>query len=182
MAGSRSLAAAARHQLCSSTGAEVLGRAEALASANPDGWVYVHVEDIGYKKEMSDGEKSESIHRSRGTYSLPEELARHTPREWFAPDELRGACREAGEDLGREDAKEARFRSAAQMVGMWRGLVLPAWEAPYVLRDARLGYLNGYESALISGDMSEQQINHAAESRWGERWRDRLRAARERSG
>ena len=119
---------------------------------------------------------------ARGTYSLPEELARHAPRERFAPDELRGACREAGEALGWEDAKEARFRTAAQMVEMWRGLDLPAWEAPYVLRDARLGYLNGYERALISGEMSEQQISYAAESRWGERWRERLRAARERSG
>jgi hypothetical protein len=30
--------------------------------------------------------------------------------------------------------------------------------------------------------LSEQQINHAAEARWGERWRERLKAARERSG
>jgi len=119
---------------------------------------------------------------ARDTYSLPEELASHAPRKWFAPDELRGACRKAGEDLGWEDAQKARFRTAAQMVEMWRGLDLPAWEAPYVLRDARLGYLNGYERALISGDMSEQQISCAAESRWGERWRERLRAARERSG
>ncbi len=119
---------------------------------------------------------------ARGTYSLPEELARYAPRESFAPGELRGACREAGEALGWEDAKEARFRTAAQMVRMWRGLDLPAWEAPYVLRDARLGYLNGYESALISGDLSEQKISCAAESRWGERWRERLRAARKRSG
>ena len=119
---------------------------------------------------------------ARGTYSLPEELARQAPRERFAPDELRGACRVAGEALGREDAKKARFRSAAQMVEMWRGLDLPAWQAPYVVRDVRLGYLNGYERALISGEMSEQQITNAAESRWGERWRGRLRAARERSG
>ena len=119
---------------------------------------------------------------ARGTYSLPEELARHAPREEFTPDELRGACREAGEALGREDAKKARFRTAAQMVEMWRGLDLPAWEAPYVLRDARLGYLNGYEKALISGEMSEQKVDCAAESRWGERWRERLEAAHERSG
>jgi hypothetical protein len=131
---------------------------------------------------MGDEERTERRDRSRDTYSLPEELARHAPRGRFAPDELRGVCREAGECLGWEDAKEARFRTAAQMVGMWRGLDLPAWEAPYVLRDARLGYLNGYESAMISGDMSEQQISYAAESRWGERWRERLRAARERSG
>jgi hypothetical protein len=131
---------------------------------------------------MGNEDETERRLRARGTYSLPEELARHAPRRRFAPDELRRACHDAGEDLGREDAKEARFRAAAQMVEMWRGLDLPAWEAPYVLRDARLGYLNGYESALISGDMSEQQINHAAEARWGERWRERLKAARERSG
>ena len=119
---------------------------------------------------------------ARGTYSLPEELARHASIKRFAPDELRLACRESGEELGREDARMARFRTAAQMVEMWRGLDLPAWEAPYVLRDARLGYLNGYERALISGEMSEQQISIAAESRWGQRWREKLRAARERSG
>jgi hypothetical protein len=130
-------------------------------------------------QRRADGEKRLV---ARGTYSLPEELARHAAREQFAPDELRGACREAGEALGWEDAKKARFRTAAQMVEMWSGLDLPAWKAPYVLRDARLGYLNGYERALISGEMSEQQIRHAAESRWGERWRKRLRAARERSG
>jgi hypothetical protein len=131
---------------------------------------------------MGNEEQTEGRHSSRGTYSLPEELARDAARKRFAPDELRSACRGAGEDLGRDDAKEARFRTAAQMIRMWRGLDLPAWEAPYILRDARLGYLNGYERALISGDMSEQQISHAAESRWGERWRERLRAARERSG
>ena len=131
---------------------------------------------------MGDEEKTERTDRSRDTYSLPEELARHAPRGRFVPDELRRACHMAGEELGREDAKEARFRSAAQMVGMWRGLDLPAWEAPYVLRDARLGYLKGYESALISGDMSEEQINNAAQGRWGERWLKKLKAARERSG
>jgi hypothetical protein len=119
---------------------------------------------------------------ARGTYSLPEELARHAPGERFAPGELRGACREAGEELGREDARAPRFRTAAQMVAMWRGLDLPAWEAPYVLRDARLGYLQGYEKALVSGGMSEQQIRRAAESRWGERWREKLEAAHKRPG
>jgi hypothetical protein len=131
---------------------------------------------------MGDEERTERRDRSRGSYSLPEELARHAPSRRFAPDELRRACHIAGEELGLEDAKEAKFRSAAQMVEMWRGLDLPAWEAPYVLRDARIGYLKGYESALISGGLSEQQINHAAEARWGERWRERLKAARERSG
>jgi hypothetical protein len=128
---------------------------------------------------MNDGEERAV---ARGTYFLPEELARHASRKRFIPDELRGACREAGERLGGEDARKAKFRSAAQMVEMWRELDLPAWEAPYVLRDARLGYLNGYERALISGEMSAQQIDCAAESRWGERWRERLRAAHERSG
>ena len=131
---------------------------------------------------MGSEEETERRHWPRGVYSLPEELARHAPKKRFAPDELRGVCREAGEELGREDAKEASFRAAAQMVEIWRGLDLPAWEAPYVLRDARLGYLNGYERAVISGNMSEQQIIRAAEARWGEKWRERLRAARERSG
>ena len=117
-----------------------------------------------------------------GMYSLPEGLARHAPGERFAPGELREACRGAGEGLGLEDAREPRFRTAAQMVAMWRGLDLPAWEAPYVLRDARLGYLHGYEEALTSGEMSERQTARAAESRWGERWPEKLEAARERSG
>jgi hypothetical protein len=98
-------------------------------------------------------------------YELPEELARHSPEKRFAPDELRRACRRAGERLGREDAGAARFRAASEMIEMWRGLDLPAWVAPYVLRDARLGYLNGYESALISGELSEGQTTRAAESR-----------------
>ena len=119
---------------------------------------------------------------ARGTYSLPEGLARHAPTERFAPDELRVACREAGEELGWEDAWDHRFRTAAQMVEMWRGLDLPAWEAPYVLRDARLGYLQGYEKALVSGGMSERQIGRAAESRWGGGWRGKLEAARKRFG
>jgi hypothetical protein len=116
-----------------------------------------------------------------GEYPLPEELARHAPEETFPPEELRRACREAGEGLGREDAGEGRFRAAAEMVEMWRGLNLPAWEAPYVLRDARLGYLNGYEGALVSGELTEDRTARAAESRWGEKWRERLAAARERT-
>jgi len=119
---------------------------------------------------------------ARGAYSLPEGLARHAPGERFAPGELRGACREAGEELGWEDAREPRFLTAAQMVAMWRGLDLPAWEAPYVLRDARLGYLHGYEKALTSGEMSERQTARAAQSRWGQRWPEKLDAARKRSG
>ncbi len=36
---------------------------------------------------------------------------------------------------------------------MWCGLGLLAWVTPYALRDARLGYLNGYERALVSGEL-----------------------------
>jgi hypothetical protein len=118
---------------------------------------------------------------ARDRYSLPEELASHAHKRTLAPDELRGACRAAGEELGREDAGEARFRTAAEMVEMWRGLDLPAWVAPYALRDARLGYLNGYESALASGEFSEERTARAARSRWGDEWRRRLEAARRRA-
>lgn len=113
-------------------------------------------------------------------YTLPAELSRHAAEESFAPDELRDACRKAGEGLGREDAPAARFRSAAEMVELWRGLDLPAWVAPYALRDARLGYLTGYSEALVSGSLSEQQTARAAKSRWGEGWREKLTAARKR--
>ena len=115
-------------------------------------------------------------------YSLPKELSRHAPRARFGPEELRGACRAAGEGLGREDAREARFRAAAEMVEMWRGLDLPAWVAPYALRDARLGYLNGYEKALVSGELSEKRTARAARARWGDGWREKLEAARRRTG
>jgi hypothetical protein len=118
---------------------------------------------------------------ARGGYGLPEELARHAYKVRFAPEELRRACREAGEGLGREDAREARFRTAAEMVALWKGLDLPAWVAPYALRDARLGYLNGYERALVSGGLSERQTARAAESRWGDGWPEKLAAARERA-
>ena len=79
-------------------------------------------------------------------------------------------------------AAEARFRSAAEMVALWRGLDLPAWKAPYVLRDARLGYINGYERALVSGGLSLEKMAHAAEARWGKDWRKRLDAVRKRAG
>ena len=118
---------------------------------------------------------------ARGGYRLPEELARHAYKERFAPEELRRACREAGEGRGWEDAREARFRTAAEMVALWKGLDLPAWVAPYALRDARLGYLNGYERALVSGELSESQTVRAAESRWGDGWREKLPAARQRA-
>jgi hypothetical protein len=133
------------------------------------------------KHRGPDGEEAKRELAPHREYTLPWELARHAPKETFSPDELRRACREAGEGLGREDAGEARFRVAAEMVEMWRGLDLPAWVAPYVLRDARLGYLNGYERALISGELSEERTARAAEARWGARWRERLAAARERA-
>ncbi len=113
-------------------------------------------------------------------YPLPPELARHAHGGSFAPGELREACRAAGEGLGRADVHEARFRSAAEMVALWEGLDLPAWEAPYVLRDARLGYVAGYGEALVSGELSEDATNTAAEARWGYGWREKLHAARER--
>ncbi len=113
-------------------------------------------------------------------YPLPEGLARLVKGESFAPNELREACRLAGEGLGREDAREARFRSAAEMVEMWRGLDLPAWIAPYALRDARLGYLAGYEEALVSGELAQHTLRKAAEARWGNDWPKKVRAARER--
>jgi hypothetical protein len=116
----------------------------------------------------------------KSKYSLPRELARYAARREFAPEELRAACREAGEGLGREDAHEARFRSAAEMVELWRGLDLPAWVAPYALRDARLGYLAGYNEALVSGELAEERVREAAEARWEEDWRGKLCAARER--
>ena len=113
-------------------------------------------------------------------YSLPRELVRHASVDSFAPDELRAACRSAGEGLGWEDAREVRFRSAAEMVEMWRGLDLPAWVAPYALRDARLGYLVGYGEALVSGGSPEGWVEDAARARWGDNWREKLAAARER--
>jgi hypothetical protein len=113
-------------------------------------------------------------------YSLPRELVRHASVDAFVPDELRAACRSAGEGLGREDAREVRFRSAAEMVEMWRGLDLPAWVAPYALRDARLGYLAGYGEALVSGGLPEGWVEEAARARWGDNWREKLAAARER--
>jgi len=115
-------------------------------------------------------------------YPLPRELTprargdKFTPEE-FTPEELRGACWKAGEGLGREDAGEARFHPAAEMVEMWRGLDLPAWVAPYALRDARLGYHRGYDEALVSGELPEEQVERAARARWGEGWREKLEAA-----
>jgi hypothetical protein len=111
-------------------------------------------------------------------YPLPKELARYAHGDSFAPAELREACRAAAEGLGQADAREARFRSAAEMVELWRGLDLPAWVAPYALRDARLGYLSGYDEALLSGKLAEERVEEAAEARWGARWRQKLKTAR----
>jgi hypothetical protein len=66
------------------------------------------------------------------------------------------------------------------MVEMWRGLDLPAWVAPYVLRDARLGYLAGYGEVLVSEELPEDAVNAAAKERWGEGWREKLAAVRKR--
>jgi hypothetical protein len=115
-----------------------------------------------------------------GKYPLPQELSRHARKCSFAPDELRVACRVAGEGLGRADAGEAHFRSAAEMVEMWRGLDLPAWVAPYALRDARLGYLAGYGEALVSGKLAAERVEEAARARWGKAWREKSTAARRR--
>lgn len=114
-------------------------------------------------------------------YRLPDELARHASKERFVPSELRGACRAAGEGLGREDARAARFRSAAEMVELWGAHDLPARVAPYALRDARLGYIVGYARVLVSGELSEGLTARAAEARWGGGWRERLEAARQRA-
>jgi len=117
----------------------------------------------------------------QGGYPLPEELARHAREGGFAPGELREVCRSAGEGLGREDAAEARFRPAAEMVEMWLGLDLPAWVAPYALRDARLGYLRGYEIVVVSGELPEERVERAARARWGEGWEEKLERARDRA-
>lgn len=87
----------------------------------------------------------------------------------------------AGEGLGAQDARDAVFRPAADMVEMWRGLDLPAWIAPYALRDARLGYLSGHDAALASGKLSRDEAARAAAARWGELWQHKLEAVRHRN-
>ncbi len=62
------------------------------------------------------------------------------------------------------------------MISLWEGLDLPAWVAPYALRDARLGYLAGYEEILLSEELPEDATNVAAKARWGEAWSKRLAA------
>lgn len=123
------------------------------------------------------GEETEGLD-AHGGYRLPDELARHASKERFVPDELRGACRAAGEGLGQEDARAARFRSAAEMVELWGTLDLPARVAPYALRDARLGYIEGYGNVLVSGELSKGGTVRAAEARWGGGWHEKLQAAR----
>lgn len=113
-------------------------------------------------------------------YALPEVLGRFVSGDEFSPGELRRVCLEAGEGLGSADAGSSKFRPAAEMVEMWRGLDLPAWLAPYILRDARLGYLKGYERALVSGELSTGRAASAARARWAEGWREKLAAARKR--
>lgn len=117
-----------------------------------------------------------------GKYHLPGDLARHAPeRGPFDPESLREVCRRAGEGLGREDAARGEFRRAARMISLWRGLDLPAWEAPYALRAARLGYLSGFSEALLSDSLDEETVRRAASARWGERWPERLQALRDRA-
>jgi len=59
------------------------------------------------------------------------------------------------------------------MVALWGDLALPARVAPYALRDARLGYINGFASVLVSEELSE--------ARWGGTWQNKLEAARRRA-
>ena len=66
------------------------------------------------------------------------------------------------------------------MVELWRGLDLPAWVSPYDLRDARLGYLTGYDRALAFEEFSQEETIPAARTRWGERWEQKLEAVRRR--
>lgn len=118
-----------------------------------------------------------------GEYHLPRDLARHLPeRGPFQPGELRDVCWRAGEGLGKESASRGEFYQAAGMISLWRGLDLPAWEAPYALRDARLGYLSGFSEVLVSGNLDETTASRAASARWGNRGPERLQALRERQG
>jgi hypothetical protein len=117
----------------------------------------------------------------RGHYELPETLARHAPAGGpYTPDELGEVCRRGGEGLGKADAALGEFRSAAEMVSLWKGLDLPAWKAPYALRAARLGYLSGFGETLVRGDLDEDTASRAAAARWGKRGQERLDALRKR--
>jgi len=83
---------------------------------------------------------------------------------------------QSDEGLGHADAYEARFRSAAEMVTLWRRLDLPAWVAPYTLWDTRIGY----EEALLYGELPEVRVQEAAKACWGDGWRRKLQAAHQR--
>jgi hypothetical protein len=118
---------------------------------------------------------------ARGHYELPETLSRHAPaRGQYQPGELQEVCRLAGEGLGSEDAALGEFRSAAEMISLWRDLDLPAWEAPYALRAARLGYLSGFGETLVRSGLDEDTASQAAAARWGERGQERLEDLRKR--
>jgi hypothetical protein len=118
---------------------------------------------------------------ARGHYELPETLARHALASGpYQPGELHEVCRLAGEGLGKEDAALGEFRSAAEMISLWQDLDLPAWEAPYVLRAARLGYLSGFGEMLVRGGLDEETASRAAAARWGERGQERLETLRKR--
>lgn len=118
---------------------------------------------------------------ARGHYELPETLDRHAPASGpYRSSELGEICRKAGEGLGGEDAALGEFRSAADMISLWRGLDLPAWEAPYALRAARLGYLSGFGNTLTWGGLDEETSSRAAAARWGKRGPERLEALRKR--
>lgn len=137
----------------------------------------------GFREELPRRATGKGATVPRDGYPLPEELARHAPGGPFAPEELRDVCRLAGEGLGAEDAGLARFRPAAEMVAMWYGLDLPAWVSPYVLRDARLGYLNGYDRTLASAESAPDEVARAARARWGDGlWERKLEAARRKPG
>lgn len=118
---------------------------------------------------------------ARGHYELPDTLARHASDSGpYRSGELQEVCRMAGEGLGGGDAALGEFRSAADMISLWRGLDLPAWEAPYALRAARLGYLSGFGEALLRGGLDEETASRAAAARWGKRGQERLEALRNR--
>ena len=53
--------------------------------------------------------------------------------------------------------------------------------AAFALRDARLGYLRGYEIAVVSGELPEERVESAARARWGEGWEEKLERARDRA-
>ena len=66
-----------------------------MARSPGDHQLLMGVTDRASLAEMGNEEETGRRHWSRGTYSLPEELAGHAPRKRFAPDELRVACRES---------------------------------------------------------------------------------------